>query len=203
MRLPAFIVPALAAALVAAVAAHPAAALTKPAFDIAIGKSFAIDGVPNTGGMSVAFSPLWSIGDRSRFGVTGFADDIGTTQMLLVDRTSALDLGTVAQRHRMTYGLAWRADRDVIRRKRWVAGLTALAGWWRVTDDIRGDFADAASAVGLGLGFEARRAMTSRHEFGLAARYQELTSDRHAGFRRVDHYATAALEWRWTVDARH
>jgi hypothetical protein len=201
MKLPAYLAPVLAAALAAAAVAQPAAAFTRPIIDLSVGKSFGSDGTPNDGGMSAALSPLWNAGDRSRFGVTAFADDIGTSRTVLFDRTGSVDLGTIAQRHRMSYGLAWRGDRDVIRRPRWAAGLTALAGWWRVADDVRGNGAEAVSAVGYALGLDARRRMSPRHEVGLAVRYQELTSDRHSVFRRVDHYGTAALEWRWTVDA--
>jgi hypothetical protein len=201
MKSPVCLAPVLIAVLAVAAMSQPAAAFTKPQLDLAVGKTFGIDGTPSTGGMSVAFSPLWNLGERSRFGVTGFVDDIGTSAVQLVDRTNSLDLGTVADLHRLTYGVAWRADHDVVRRKRWAAAVTGLAGWWRVADDVRGNPTTAASAIGFGLGLEARKAMTLRHEFGLAVRYQELTSDRHAAFRRVDHYATAALSWRWTVDA--
>jgi len=193
----------LAVILAGAVFARPAAAFSFPVLDVALGQSLGVDGAPNDGGLSAEFSPLWRVGERSHFGLTTFADDIGTGTLDLVDHSSGTDLGTVTEHHRMTYGLAWRADHDVLQRRRWAVGVSGLAGWWRIQDDVRGASAGAASAVGYAIGLDIRNAMTSRHEFGIATRWQALTSDRHSSFRRVDHYATAALEWRWTTDGRH
>ena len=189
------------AALLAA--ARPAAAFSPPILDFSLGRSFGSDGAPNAGGISAALSPMWDMGESGRFGATLFADDIGTTRLALRDRTSGADLGLVADRHRQAYGLAWRADYDLVRRARWATALSGTAGWWRITDDVRGAITQASSAIGLGLGLEVRHALALRHEAGFAVRYQELTSDRHSNYRRVDHYATAALEWRWTVVPRN
>ncbi len=202
MKRTASITLACAVALAAALAAGPASAFSKPVLDLAAGKTFGVDGTPNAGGLSVAVSPLWRAGDRALFGGSVFFDDIGTASAELFDGANGIDLGTIGDRHRMIYGLAWRGDYDLVQRRRWTAGLTGMAGWWRIQDDLRGDPVAAASAVGYSLGVGARRAMTPRHEVGIALRYQELTSDRRAGFRRVDHYATAGLEWRWTADGR-
>ncbi len=193
---------ALAAALGAC--ARPAAAWSVPAFDLAVGQSFGIDGTPHEGGLAVAFSPLWRAGDHARFGATVFADDIGNQTEELFDRSrsdlGSPELGTVVSLHRMTWGLAWRGDWDVLRRGRWTGSLSGLGGWWRVQDDVRGTNLDAASAVGYALGASARRQVTGRHEVGVTLRWQQLTSDRHANYRRVDHYATAALDWRWSLE---
>ena len=198
----ALLAPALVAALAVAAFAGSAAAFSSPTLDASVGRTLGAHGEPNDGGVSVMFSPMWSAGNRTRFGVATFVDDIGTTQKPFVDAAGGALIGSVADRHRMTWGFAWRADHDVLLRRRWSVGVSALTGWWRVVDDLRGTPLEAASAVGLGVGIDARRKLAARHEIGIATRWQTMTSDPHAAFQRVHHYATAALEWRWTVSAR-
>jgi hypothetical protein len=184
--------------VLAGASAGRARAFSMPALDLSMGQSFGVDGTPNDGGLSVEFAPLWRAGARTRFGIAAFADDIGNSRQALANQ--GVDLGTVVSLHRMTWGYAWRADYDFVHRDKWAAGLTGVAGWWRIQDDIRGNNAQAASAVGGGLGLSARHTLTGRHEVGVSVRWRALTNDKSAEFQRVDHYATAALEWRWGID---
>jgi hypothetical protein len=180
------------------VTAGRARAFSMPALDLSMGQSFGVDGSPNDGGLSVEFAPLWRAGERAHFGIAAFADDIGNDRQSLSNK--GVDLGTVVSLHRMTWGYAWRADYDFARGRKWAAAVTGVAGWWRIQDDVRGINAQAASAVGAGLGLSARRTLTGRHEVGLSVRWRALTNDKSAEFQRVDHYATAALQWRWGID---
>jgi hypothetical protein len=193
--------PALRALLVVAALAAGAGrahAFSLPALDLSMGQSFGVDGAPNDGGLSVEFAPLWRAGERTRFGVAAFADDIGNSTQSISNK--GVDIGTVTSLHRMTWGYAWRVDYDLLRGRKWAAGVNGLAGWWRVQDDTRGTDYRAASAVGGAFGVAARRTLTGRHDIGLNVQWHQLTSDKSAGFQRVDRYATAALEWRWNID---
>jgi hypothetical protein len=183
-------------------AARTAAAWSRPALDLAVGESFGAAGLPQGGGLSATLSPLWPVGERARFGVALFADDIGTTLGHLYDPNDHTDLGLVAQRHRWTWGGAWRGDLDMVRRPRWTAAATGAWGYWRVEDDVRGVVQQAGSAVGFTVGAEARRTGAAHHQLGLVVRYHRLLGDRNTGFQRVSHYATGALEWRWAGNAR-
>lgn len=176
-------------------APRTAAAFSQPTLDVTVGKSFAMDHEPSGGGLSAAIAPMWPFANHARFGVALFADDIGTDIDPLADDGS--DLGMAASRHRWAWGGAWRGDADVMRGKRWVANVSGSMGWWRVEDDRSGRFLAAAGSVGIAAGLGIRRHMTPHHDAGLVVRWHELTSDRHSIFRRVDHYATASLEWRW------
>jgi len=188
---------ALAAAATAAFA-PPAHALSAPAIELAAGQAFGADGAPGGGGLSVAVTPLWPAGDRARFGVTLFADDIGTSLTPLLDPHNGTNLGTSASLHRWTWGAAWRGDLDVARRGPWTASASGTWGWWRIVDDSGGNFVAAASAVGIGLGGAVRHPLGVGHQVGLAVRWQRLFAEKNSAYRRMQGYASAALEWNWT-----
>jgi hypothetical protein len=196
-----FLLVGIAAAALAA-APHNAAAWSRPELVFSAGKSFAVNGSPSGGGLCASLSPMWASGEHGSFGATVFAHDIGTRVTDLLDPNDHTSLGLTATQHRWAWGAAWRGDYELTRSKRWATGVSGTLGWWRVEDDRSGRFIAAAGAVGLGLGADVRRVMTKQHEVGLALRYHELTSDRHSAFRRVDHYATGALEWRWAGHPR-
>ena len=46
--------------------AAPARAFSMPALGLSMGQVFAVNGTPNTGGLSVEFAPLWRAGERTR-----------------------------------------------------------------------------------------------------------------------------------------
>ncbi len=172
-----------------------AAAFSQPTLDVAVGKSFAVNSKPADGGLAASIAPMWPFAGHARFGVVFFADDIGTTIAPISD--TGTDLGRVESRHRWAWGGAWKGDADVIRGKKWTTSVLGEMGWWRIEDDRTGNPLDAAGSVGLVAGASLRRHMTPHHDAGLVVRWHQLTSDRHSAFRRVDRYATAAIEWRW------
>lgn len=186
----------LAAAMVLA-AARPAHAWSRPVVNFAVGTTLGADGAPSGGGASAAFTPMWAFADRARFGVSLFADDIGSQLGQLYDPNNHTDLGTAAFAHRWTWGAAWRGDVDVARGRRWTMSASSTWGWWRIEDDQRGNTYAAASAVGLGLGGEVRRTVAPGQTLGVLVRWQRLFAERNASYRRTEHYASAALEWGW------
>lgn len=190
---------ALGAAL--AVSAQSARALPRPDLAFTAGTTLGVAGDPNSGGLAVSLSPLWRISDRVSFGISLFADDMGTSVSDLRDPNNGTRLGTVPTAHRWTYGGAWRADATVLSHKDWAADVVGQWGYWRLEDDQRGALTGAASAVGLSLGANLRHAGPAQG-VGLAARYHRLFTDRSAAYRHVDHYASLALEWRWAGTIR-
>jgi len=188
-------------ALAALVAAAPSAraGIPRPNLDFTLGTTFAADGKPAGGGVSAAFSPMWDVTDHARFGPTVFADDIGTSLVPLYDRNNGTSLGTIAETHRMTWGLAWRCDVDALRRGRWNLDGSATLGVWRVQDDVTGNAFNGASGIGWTLGALALRDLGHGRDLGLALRFHRIFPERNAAYDRVGRYATAALEWRWSA----
>lgn len=191
----------IAVALLAA-ASRPAGAWSRPELKLGLGQTLGADSKPAQGGLSVALAPMWRVSDHTRFGVTVFADDIGSELGPLYDPNNSVSLGTTALAHRWTWGGAWRGDVDVARAGRWTAAASGTWGWWRTEDDLRGANIASASAVGIGLGGEARRQVAPTHALGLVVRWQRLFAQRNSSYRRVQHYASAALEWSWASAPR-
>jgi len=191
------------AALALPAAPAAAGAWSRPDLDLSAGQSFGTDGDPTGGGFAVALAPLWPAGDHARFGVSVFADDIGTSLVEVYDRNSGQDLGTVSTRHRWTWGAAWRGDYDLVRRPRWGSSVSGEWGWWRVEDDVRGTIQSAISAVGVGLGVDARHRLAGTHSVGVNVKYRQLFDPHDSAGRHPWHYASAALEWRWAATAEH
>jgi hypothetical protein len=186
----------VAGALLAA-ASRPAHAWSSPEVVLAAGKTLGADSAPARGGLSFAMTPMWPISDHARFGVSVFADDIGSELGELRDPNNNTSLGTAAFAHRWTWGAAWRGDVDVARAGPWTASASGAWGWWRIEDDLRGTNVASASAVGVGLGGEMRRSIAPAQTLGLIVRWQRLFAQRNSSYRRVQHYASAALEWGW------
>ncbi len=192
----------IAAVLVAGLSAHDASAWSRPQIVFSAGQTFGADGSPSDGGLSAAVTPTWPAGDHARFGVSLFADDIGTDLGTLFDPNDHTVLGTVGLNHRWAWGAAWRGDVDVMHRGRWTGSVLGTMGWTRIEDDRRGDVTNAASAVSLGGGVGFRRAVGTHHDLGVTVRWQRLFAERNASYRRVQQYAAAAVEWGWAGAAR-
>lgn len=195
--------PLCLAALLAGAAATTTTALARPlvpapALALAGGKTFAVTGEPSGGGASASIAALWPVMERVRFGVQAYADDIGTEVVELLDPNDGTPLGPVAEMHRWAWGAAWRAEADVWSLGRWKGGASGGFGLWRVEDDQRGATFAAGSAVGFRLGADARRPFGRGREIGLALNYHRLDPNDDSAWRRVDRYASAALELRWT-----
>jgi hypothetical protein len=196
MKLKSLVEAVVAVALLAA-SPRPANALSHPEVNLAAGKTLRADSAPAQGGLSIVMAPMWPISDHARFGVSVFADDIGSELGQLYDPNNNISLGTAAFAHRWAWGGAWRGDVDVARAGSWTASASGTWGWWRIEDDLRGTNVASASAVGLGLGGEVRRPIAASQTLGIIVRWQRLFAQRNSSYRRVQHYASAALEWGW------
>lgn len=194
---------ALAGLAALAAAAHAGPAIPPPDVVLSAGGTFAANSKPSGGGASASLALLWPLDERWRMGVVGYADDIGTSYIELVDPNDGTPLGPAASLHRWTWGGAWRVEGDVWQRDRWVAGGTGAWGWWRVEDDRRGRVLVAASAVGFRLGAQVRHAFDRGRSLGLEVGYHQLARDRHTSWDRVTRYATAALQYRWAGSDLH
>jgi hypothetical protein len=192
----------VAAALAVATAASARTGIPHPDLVVGAGGTFAVTGTPGGGGVSFSISPMWPVSERLRFGLLGYADDIGTTVVPMSDPNDGTPLGPSAQLHRWAWGAAWRAEADVWKVGRWAGGVSGAWGYWRIEDDRRGTTLGAGSAVGFVLGADARRPLGRSQSAGLALRYHRLSQDPHAEWRRVDRYASAALELRWAGPGR-
>jgi hypothetical protein len=182
----------LVAALIAALASHaaPAGAGARPELVAGVGGTTAVEGDPSDGGASLSLAALWPLESHFRFGLMGFADDLGERKGRLLDSTG-VDLGPVVTLHRATRGAAWRVEAH--RSPAGVYDAFAVATWgiYRVVDEPRGLATRWANAVGLGFGLGMTRRIAATHAAGITLRYQQLS--RGAAQR----YLSAAVEWRW------
>jgi hypothetical protein len=181
----------------AATAALAFPGVPRPGLLLSAGKTFAISGEPSDGGASLSAAPVWAVGERARFGVVVFADDMGTQLVELTDPNDGTPLGTASDTHRWAWGAAWYAEADVFRATRWTCGASGEFGYWRIEDDVRGTTTAAGSALGLALGADVRRDIGGARQLGLSVCYRKLTQNQNSAWQRVDHYASAALELRW------
>ena len=192
---------ALILALAAALAAGPASASWRPDLVSELGGTFAVDAEPSAGGFSMALAAMWPVDPPFglpgglRFGVMGFADDMGSDETRLTDPNDpSLDLGPAEDVHRMTWGGAWRLDATASTSWwGWSPMGTLTWGAWRVQDDVRGDIQRALTSTGLGVGLGLDRRMSPRHTLGVGLRYQRLFND------VIEGYMTGGVRWRWSL----
>jgi hypothetical protein len=170
----------------------------RPVVAVNAGFTFAVSGEPSGGGASFALATMWPVAERWRFGLEAYADDLGTSYTELTDPNDGTPLGTTASLHRWTYGFAWRAEADAWRLGRWSGSAAGSWGWWRIEDDQVGTTVAATSAVGIRLGADARRPFGSGRDVGVALHYHHLAEAGSIESQRVDRYASAALQFRWT-----
>jgi hypothetical protein len=168
--------------------AHAAA----PEVVLGLGSVAAVENGPGGGGASLAVSLLWPIAEHDGFrvGLMGFADDMG-------DRTGELvgpggeNLGTVSKLHRDAMGVAWRMEAHASTRGFVAPFLAATWGYYRLSDDVRGQELQRVHVAGFGLGAGATRSFNARHALSALARYQQLSRG------TTERYLSAALEWRF------
>jgi len=181
--------------------APPAAGSWRPDLTTELGGTFAINAVPDGGGFSLGLAAMWPVdppfglAGGLRFGVMGFADDLGTDLMRLQDPNDpSLDLGPTESAHRLTWGGAWRLDATAsVAWWGWSPVGTATWGVWRVQDDLRGEIQSAVTSTGFGLGLGLDRPLSDRHAIGIGFRYERLFND------VVGRYMSAGLNWRWKL----
>jgi hypothetical protein len=171
------------------VAAPTPALAAGPELVAAGGYTVAVEGEPGDGGVSLALSLLWGVEDHFRFGVMGFADDLGERQGRLL-APGEVDLGPVSALHRDAMGIAWRMEAHAPSSGDLDAFVTATWGGYRVTDDQRGTTLRTVQAAGVGVGVGLARRVAGSQAVGLLARYQQLS---RGGAPR---YLSVAVEWR-------
>ena len=190
-------VAACAVLLAGASARVGSAASTSPEILVAAGSTLGVTGKPGTGGATASLGMLWPVEGRFAFGVSLFADDLGTGLADLHDPNTGIALGTVASSHRWSYGGEWRAEtrlRDSRRvRLLWGAGF----GYGRQEIDQRGDNRGAVSAVVASTGATFLWKAAHGHAFGTTLAYRRELVHRANDPDRATSWATAALEWRW------
>lgn len=184
---PACIVCAVTLALVACVARAGASAA--PGLEITAGGTFGISGNPDSGGWSVALSPMWTVEDRILFGVTFFADDIGTEIGRLRDPNDGTDLGATELGHTYVLGTGWRLDREWGSLLTWMPYASGTWGYYNVTDDRRGSIVHRTGSTGFSLAGGVRRAVGERYAVGTSVRYHRLFND------RLGRYVEWAVDW--------
>ena len=181
-----------------ALAAPAARAAAGPELLVRAGGTFAVLGDPNEGGLSAALSVLWPVDagfedpTRVRFGVTGFADDLGTGLGPLVDPAQpSVILGTTEIAHRWAWGVAWRMDASLPGRRGWTPVASGTWGYYHVVDDLRGERLAAVESTGFSLGGGVRRPVLKGATMGVMAHYHRLFND------TAGRYASAGVEFGW------
>lgn len=173
------------------------AAGAAPEWLASAGTTLSVTGVPGQGGASGSIGALWPVENRFAFGVSLFADDLGTAFADLHDPNTGELLGTVASTHRWSYGGEWRAEmrlRDSRRvRLSWGAGF----GYGRQEQDQRGQVLDAASGVVASTGATLLLKSARGHAVGTTLAFRREFVHHASAPERSTSWATVALEWRF------
>ena len=187
----------LAVAAAVVLLAGTTAASAAPEVVISAGGTLGVNGSPGSGGATTSLGMLWPLEGRFAFGVSLFADDLGTGFAVLRDPNTRIALGTVASTHRWSYGGEWRAETrlHVSRRVRllWGTGF----GYGRQEVDQRGENRGAASAVVASTGATLLLRAAHGHAFGTTLAYRHAFIHHASDPGRSTGWTTAALEWRW------
>ncbi len=187
----------LLAGLVLAADSRSARAVPLPEVMAELGRSFAVDspveGVFDQGGISVALSALWPVEDRLRFGVSLFADEMGSQMTELVDdsQNPPVSLGVFDLAHVNVYGGAWRLEAVGPRLRRLSTFARGDFGFYRFRADQNGDDLGGATKVGWGLGGGAMLPVRENHAVGVTLSFDRVFYD------DTRDYMSAALAWHW------
>jgi hypothetical protein len=151
-----------------------------------MGGSFAVLGQPAGGGSSASLSAMWPVAPRLSFGVMLHGDDAGSTVDSLRDeRGRGLAYGKIEQVHRAAWGASWRLDATAPARLGATPFASATWGYYRVTDDVRGDELTSVGSTGFSLAAGARWPLGHHFALGAVARYHRLFNDREGRFMNV------------------
>lgn len=181
--------------LLALLAAPASAGPHWPDPSVAFGGTTAVAGAPNSGGFSASGSVMWPVEGLLAFGLTAFADDMGTRlAQFYAPGRPPVALGAYERDHRFVYGGAWRLDVSPAPSRGWRPFASASWGYARVQDDARGVISNAESATRFGIGAGVRREVLRSSTVGVVVHYHRLADD------RVDQYMSAALEWGWRLE---
>jgi hypothetical protein len=156
------------------------------------GSSFAVLGTPQGGGASLSLSAMWPVVPRLSFGVMFHGDDAGSTVDSLRDAQGrGRAYGKIEQVHRAAWGASWRLDAAAPARLGVTPFASATWGYYRVTDDLRGDPVGSIGSTGFSLAAGARRPLGGHFALGAVVRYHRLFNDREGRFM------SAGLECAW------
>lgn len=184
-------------ALACAVGASAERACASPELSLSAGSTLAVVGEPDEGGASIAAGVLWPVeapgpfGDRMRFGVHLFAEDLGARLTRLLDPNDQTDLGLAEDLHRDAFGAAWRMDTVFDGPGAWLPYASGTWGFYWVQDDVRGDAVGAVGSTGFSLGLGLMRPIAGASTLGLGVRYHRLFND------VAGRYVALSAEWRW------
>lgn len=185
------------AALVLAADLRTARAVPLPEVMAEMGRSFAVDspvdGVFDQGGISAALSALWPVEDRLRFGVSLFADEVGSQFAEVIDESQnpPVSLGVFDLAHINVYGGAWRLEAIGPPLGRLSTFARGDFGLYRFQADENGDFIAAATKVGWSLGGGAMLPVRENHAVGITFSFDRVFDD------LTRDYMSAALAWHW------
>jgi hypothetical protein len=164
---------------------------------VSTGTTFAVSGIPGSGGASVSAGLLWPFENRFAFGGTLFADDLGTGFAELHDPNTGAALGTVGATHRWSYGGEWRAEARLRESHRvrllWGAGF----GYGQQILDRFGRVHGAVSGVLASTGLTFLYKAAHGHALGTTLAYKHQFVHLESDPDRSRTWATAAIEWRW------
>jgi hypothetical protein len=181
---------ALAAVLLAPGVARAGA--WRPQWSGSVGSSFAVLGVPSSGGSSASVAAMWPVAPRLSCGVMLHGDDAGSTVDSLRDEHGhGLAYGKIEQVHRAAWGASWRLDAAAPERFGAIPFASATWGYYRVADDLRGRTLSSVGSTGFSLAAGARWPIGRHVALGAVVRYHRLFNDREGRFM------SAGLDCAW------
>jgi hypothetical protein len=184
--------PLLVLLLLATMAGSALAGPAWPDLTVALGGTGAVSGTPNSGGFSGSVAGMWPVEERFAFGISVFADDMGSELNELVEPgPPPVSFGTFPGAHRLLYGAGWRFDYEPDLKYRWRPFASATWDYVRIQDDTHGTVTNALSATRIGLGLGVHRNILKRSTVGVVVRFHRLSDD------LVDQYASVTAEWGW------
>jgi hypothetical protein len=164
----------------------------RPVLSAALGRSFAVLGVPSGGGASVSLAALWPVAPRLSFGVMLHGDDAGSTVDSLRDEQGqGLPYGEIEQLHRAAWGASWRLDAEAPARFGMIPFASATWGYYRIVDDLRGEVLSSVGSTGFSLGAGARKPLGRHVMLGAVVRYHRMFNDLEGRFM------SAGLDCAW------
>jgi hypothetical protein len=182
---------AMAACAALALGAADAQAMRLPELSLAAGSTTLVNGDPGGGGLAASMSAMWAADSPWTFGLTVFADDMGTDLAHYRDVHDGSDLGAYEAAHRFAYGAAWRVDAALPERGRWEPFASATWGAYRIQDDARGVQLAGFSSTGLSVGAGIRHPALATGAVGLTARWHRLQRGPSNGWLSTE------LDWQW------
>jgi hypothetical protein len=186
-----------ALAVAAALLLAPATGSAGPELALEAGTTLGVNGSPGSGGAGGGVALLWPFEERFAFGAVLYADDLGTALEDLFDPNTGQPLGTIAGRHRWSFGAGWRAEARLAESRRWRALWGLDFGYGRQERDVRGTVDGAVSGVLAATGPTLLWQGRGGHAIGLSAALKHAFVSRGADADRTTDWTTLTFAWRW------